>query len=150
MNLSNFTTAGTFCLSKGGLAEGTNSATFKIVAPNGAGIDYCIGGVLYHKAEADNIAIPATAVQANATTCLYTISLDSSGNVTFTKGDEVTTTELGDGNTHIRWPSPPATNCAIGGLKVVATAAYTGGTTDLNGQGTFYDFFDLPGTVVAS
>lgn len=154
MNLSNFTSGGTFCLSKAGLAEGTNSATIKTAAPNGAGIDYCIGGVLYHLADTDNIAVTACAVQADLTTCLYTVSVGSTGTVTTTKGNEVLTAQLGDGNTACVWPAPSAPGAVIGGFKVVTSGAtFTAGTTDL-GAGTvtdtYYDFFALPGTVVGS
>lgn len=155
MNLSNFTTGGTFCLSKAGLAEGTNANTIKTAAPNGAGIDFCIKGVLYHLADGDNIAMTACTQQAALTTCLYTISVNSSGTVTITKGDEVLTAALGDGNTSISWPAPPAANCVIGGMKIVCNnaATFTSGSTDLGATDvvdTFYDFFALPGTVVAS
>ncbi len=154
MNLSNFTTGGTFCLSKAGLAEGTNAATIKTAAPNGAGIDFCIGGVLYHLADGDNIAMTACDVQADLTTCLYTISVGATGTVTTTKGTEVLTAQLGDGNSNISWPTPSVAGAVIGGIKVVTSGAtFTSGTTDL-GAGTvtdtYYDFFCLPGTVVAS
>lgn len=155
MNLSNFPRGGTFCLSKAGLAEGTSAATIKTVAPNGAGIDFCIGGVLYHLADVDNIAMTACAQQAALTTCLYTFSISSGGTVTTTKGDEVLTAALGDGNTSISWPAAPAANCVIGGMKIVCNnaATFTSGTTDLGATDvveTFYDFFALPTAVVAS
>jgi hypothetical protein len=154
MNLSNFTSGGTFCLSKAGLAEGTNANTIQIAAPNGAGVDFCIGGVLYHKADTNNIAMTACAVQADLTTCLYTISLDSGGNATVTKGNEVLTAQLGDGNSACTWPAPSVAGAVIGGIKVVTSGAtFTSGTTDL-GAGTvtdtYFDFFALPGTVVGS
>jgi hypothetical protein len=154
MNLSNFTTGGTFCLSRAGLGEGTNANTLLLAAPNGAGTDYCIGGVMYHKADVDNIAMTACAVQANLTTCLYTVSLNAAGTVTVTKGNEVLTAELGDGATACSWPAPPATDCVIGGFRIVTSGGtFTSGTTDL-GAGTvtdtFFNFFALPGTVVAS
>lgn len=154
MNLSNFSTGGTFCLSKAGLAEGTNSATIKTAAPNGAGTDFCIGGVLYHLADGDNIAVTACAVQADLTTCLYTVSVGATGTVTTTKGTEQLTAQLGDGNTYLAWPSPSVAGAVIGGIKVVNSGAtFTAGTTDL-GAGTvtdtYYDFFALPGTVVSS
>jgi hypothetical protein len=154
MNLSNFTSGGTFCLSKAGLAEGTNANTIKTAAPNGAGTDYCIGGVLYHKADTDNITVTACAVQADLTTCLYTVSIDSAGTVTTTKGNEVLTAQLGDGNSACSWPAVPAGNCVLGGIKVVTSGGtFTAGSTDL-GAGTvtdtYYDFFALPGTVVGA
>lgn len=155
MNLSQVPFGGTFCLSKAGLAEGTNANTIKTAAPNGAGIDFCIGGVLYHLADGDNIAMTACVAQPVLTTCLYTVSVNAALAVTVTKGTEVLTAALGDGNTAISWPSAPAANCVIGGFKVVlaSAATFTSGTTDLsaaNVTATYFDFFALPGTVVAS
>lgn len=154
MNLSNFNVAGTFCLSKAGLAEGTNANTIKTNAPNGAGTDFCIGGVLYHKADTDNVAMTACAQQAANTTCLYTVSINSSLTVTMTKGTEILTADLGDGNSNISWPAVPAGECVLGGIKIVLGATtFTSGSTDLsaaNVTATYYDFFALPGTVVAS
>ena len=54
--------SGTLCLSKAGLAEGTNAATIKTAAPNGAGIDYAIEGILYHKADGDNVAMTVSLI----------------------------------------------------------------------------------------
>lgn len=155
MNLNEALTGGTFCLSKAGLAEGTSANTIKTAAPNGAGTDFCIGGVLYHLADGDNIAMTACAVQPVLTTCLYTVSVGSTGTVTTTKGTAVLTADLGDGNTSISWPTPSVAGAVIGGIKIVlaSAATFTSGSTDLsaaNVTATYYDFFLLPGTVVAS
>lgn len=128
---------GTVCLSKAGLAEGTNSGTIQIAAPNGAGIDYAIEGVLYHKADTDNISLTAGTEQADGTTAYYLICIDSSGTVSSVQG-----TEGGD------LPEPTSGTCPIGAIKVVTDgAAFTAGTTDL-GAGTvtdtYYDFMHMP------
>ena len=44
-NLSELVRGGTVCVTKAGLAEGTNTATLKMAAPNGLGVEYAIGGL---------------------------------------------------------------------------------------------------------
>lgn len=147
-NLSNGAFGGTFCLSKAGLAEGTNANTIKTAAPNGAGIDFCIDGLLYHKADTDNIAMTALSAQADLTTCLYLVQITSGGTVSIKKGTERLTADLANDKYNLEWPQPDASNCPIGGFKVVTSGGtFTSGTTDL-GDGavtdTYYDFFAIP------
>jgi hypothetical protein len=145
---------GTLCLSKAGLAEGTNAATIKTAAPNGAGIDYMIGGKLYHKADTDNIAMTACAAQADLTSCLYLVSIDASGNVKLTKGSEVVTASIGGGKSSLAWPKCPANECPIGGVRIdLSGGTFTSGTTDLSGAGvtdTWYDFGLVPNEVLVA
>ena len=154
INLSELPRGGTFCLSKAGLAEGTNSATIKIAAPNGAGVDFAIDGILYHKADTDNIAMDALAVQADLTTCLYLVQITSGGTVSLKKGTEVLTATLTAGNDVLQWPLPDASNCPLGYIKVVNSGGtFTSGTTDL-GAGTvtdtYYDVVNTPDTLLTS
>lgn len=135
----------TQCYSKAGLAEGTNAATIKINAPNGAGIDYAIDGTAYHKADTDNLAMTPLAQQAVSTKCLYLVQIDSGGTVSLKKGDEVATADLTAGVAVLNWPLPDDDNCPIGAVKVAtsASATFTSGTTDLSAAGitaTYYDF----------
>lgn len=134
----------TACFSKAGLAEGTNAATIKTAAPNGAGTDYAIDGLAYEKADTDNIAMTALAVQAADTKCLYLVQIDSAGTVSLVKGDEVLTTDLTNGTKVLQWPRPAAAKCPIGAIKVATVAVtFTSGTTDLSAAGitaTYYDF----------
>lgn len=125
--------------SKAGLAEGTNSATLAIAAPNGAGVDYCINGNFYHKADADNIAITATAEQAVSTACMYLVTLDSSGDLTVTKGTEVAS------GSSCYLPDAPDDEAVIGAFKIVtsSSATYTGGTTDNSATGITDTYHDL-------
>ncbi len=133
----------TACYGKAGLAEGTNSATIKIVAPNGAGVDFGIDGLGYHKADTDNIAVTAHAAQAADTQCLYLVQLDSSGTLSTKKGEEKLTTAITDGQA-LQWPQPDADRCAIGGYRIKTVAVtFTNGTTDHSAAGitaTYYDF----------
>lgn len=134
----------TGCLSKAGLAEGTNAATIKTAAPNGAGTDFGIDGVAYHKADTDNISVTAHAQQAVSTSCLYLVQITSGGTVSTKKGKEELTASLG-ANLSIQWPQPDADNCPLGGYKIAldASTTFTNGTTDHGASGvtaTYYDF----------
>lgn len=134
----------TGCFAKAGLAEGTNAATIKTAAPNGAGIDYAIDGIAYHKADTDNIAVTAHAQQAVSTSCLYLVQIDSAGTISTKKGNEELTADLGI-NKSLQWPFPDDGKCPIGGYKVAldASTTFTNGTTDLGAAGvtdTYYDF----------
>lgn len=134
----------TACFSSAGLAEGTNDATIKIVAPNGAGIDYAIDGLAYHKADTDNIAVTAHAQQAQLTSCLYLVQITSGGTVSTKKGNEELTADLGI-TASLQWPMPDDNNCPIGGYKIATASGYTftNGTTDHGATGitdTYYNF----------
>lgn len=125
--------------SKAGLAEGTNANTIQAAAPNGAGIDYCIGGKLYHLADADNIAMTACAEQAASTKCMYLVTVNAAGTVTLTKGTEV----AAGGSAYL--PDAPDSEAVIGAIKVetASTATFTSGTTDLGAAGITDTYYDL-------
>lgn len=135
------------CFSSAGLAEGTNAATIKIAAPNGAGIDFAIDGLGYHKADTDNIAVTAHDQQAALTTCLYLVQIDDAGTVSTKKGDEVLTDDLTAGTKVLQWPRPDADNCPIGGYKVVCASGttFTNGTTDLGATGITDSYYNFVG-----
>jgi hypothetical protein len=154
-NLSNDGRSGTFCLSKAGLTVGGTSTGVAIVAPNGAGVDYCIDGVLYHKADAATVAITAATAQAVSTTCIYLVCLDASGNLTTVKGTDVTTTDISGGDEVITFPEPTASSCPIGYIRVATNASttFTAGTTALDAAGitdTYVDLFSLPSRPISS
>lgn len=135
----------TACYSSAGLAEGTNAGTIKIVAPNGAGVDFAINGLAYHKADTDNIAVTAHAAQAADTKCLYLAQLDSAGTLSTKKGDEVLTTDVTNGR-GLQWPQPDANKCPIGGYRVVTVAVtFTNGTTDFSAAGVTVTCFNFAG-----
>lgn len=134
----------TACFSSAGLTVGGTGATIKIAAPNGAGIDYAIDGLAYHKADTDNIDVTAHAVQAALTSCLYLVQITSGGTVSTKKGNEELTADLGV-TASLQWPYPDDDNCPIGGYKIeVATGyTYTNGTTENDATGitdTYYNF----------
>lgn len=135
----------TACFASAGLAEGTNAATIKIAAPNGAGIDFAVNGLGYHKADTDNISVTAHTQQAVSTKCLYLVSINSSGTVSTTKGDEVLTADLTAGTKVLHWPKPVVDKCPIGAYKIEtdASTTFTNATTDIGAAGitsTFYNF----------
>ena len=150
LNLNELARGGTACFSYAGLAEGTNDSTIKIAASNGAGVDYAINGVLYHKADADNIDPTACDEQADDTKCLYLFTLNSSGTLDTIKGTEVDTADLTAGTAVLEWPTPAADTCPIGAMKIETDGAtFTVGTDDITsdisgGTVTFYNLFTVP------
>ena len=149
INLTDNNRGGTFCLSKAGLAIGSTASQVAIAAPNGAGVDYCIKGVLYHKADAATAAITAADAQAVLTTCLYVVCLDSGGTVSSVKGREVLNADLAAGTDVLDWPEVDEDVCPIGAVKVKceSTATFTAGTTEFSAANitdTYYDLFTLP------
>lgn len=154
-NLNEAHRGGVFCLSKAGLARNATTATaIDIAAPNGAGVDYCIGGALYHKADAAAIVLSAHAAQSADTTCLYLVCLDSTGALSSVKGNDVKNVDLANKAAVIYFPGVPAGKCAIGVIKVKTVAVtFTAGTTALNASGvtaTFTDLFAVPTAPLAA
>ncbi len=155
-NLNMLPRGGTMCLAKAGVKIGNSGANdVDIAAPNGAGVDFAIKGLLYHKADAADIAITAATVQAVATTCLYVICLNASGTLSTVKGTEVLTASLTNGTDVLCWPDVGDDVCAIGAAKVVcdATHTFTAGTTNFSATGitdTFMDFMVYPAEPLTS
>lgn len=146
MNLNDDPRGGTMCLEKAGLATATTTTKIKINAPNGAGIDFAIDGILYHKADTDNITVTACAAQAAVTKCLYLVMLDSSGTASVVKGTEVLTADLTAGSSALNYPLPDAsTKCPIGAYKIETAAAttFTNGTTAFDAAGITVTYEDL-------
>jgi hypothetical protein len=112
------------------VAEGANSATIKTTNA----ISYQINGELFTKAATDNIPMTACATQANGTTCYYLISIAAGGAITTTKGVD----------NEALIPECPVSQAPLAVLKVVASAAFTSGTTDLGTQDTFAQLAVLP------
>ena len=151
INLNELARGGTMCLSKAGLAIGSTPAQVAIAAPNGAGVDFAINGVIYHKADAASVAITAATAQAASYTCIYLVCLNSSGTLSTVKGTAVLTANLTAGTDVLQFPTPTADTCPIGYLKVATAAGYTftAGTTDLNATGITTTYVDLLAVPVA-
>lgn len=147
---------GTICLGKAGCAEGTNAATIKIVAADGTTfINYAINGILYVKADTDNIALTAAAQQAVSTSCIYLFTLNSSGTVASVKGDEVLTADITSGKEPLQWPQPAADTCPFSAVRIdtSSTVPFTAATTDLGASGitdTYYDIMAMPSEPIVS
>lgn len=143
-NMNELIRGGTLCLSKAGLAIGTTTTGISIAAPNGAGVDFAIKGVLYHKADAATAAITAAAAQAADTKCLYMICLNSSGTVSSVKGTEVTTANYTAGNAELHFPEVDEDVCVIGYFSMTTVAVtFTAGTTALTASGCTAAYVDL-------
>jgi hypothetical protein len=157
MNLNEENKGGTFCMTKAGLAIGDGAKTgVAFAAPVGAGIDFCIDGILYNHADAaTNLPFTAAAVQAVLTKCLYLVCVDSGGTVTTVKGTAVLTADLTAGNAVLQWPEYPSSKCVVGAVKITlaSTATFTPGTTALdaaNVTATYYDLFNIPAAPLTS
>jgi len=150
MNLSDVKNGGTFCFSKAGLAIGSTDTQIAIAAPNGAGVDFCINGIMYHKADAATVALATVtetggtaAVQGVLTTCMYVVCLNAAGTLSTVQGNVASSGQT------LKWPRIPATSCPIGAMKVAlaAAATFTPGTTDHDAADvtvTYYDLFSMP------
>lgn len=156
-NFNNNVRGGSFCMVKAGLAIGDGAKTgVAIAAPIGAGIDYCIDGILYNKADAaTNLPFTAAAIQPVLTKCLYLVCVDAAGAVTTVKGTAVLTAALTAGTAVLQWPDLPANKAPIGAVKIAlaSTATFTAGTTALdatNVTATYYDLFCLPSAALTS
>jgi len=125
-------------LGSAGLAEGTNAHTIKTANV----LHYRIAGQAYALAATDNIAMTALALQANGTTKYYLVVINAAGTVTLVAPP---TARTGDPDTTgLLLGALPAASAVIGIMKVVATADFTSGTTDLAGQGTFANINSYP------
>ena len=148
---------GTICLSKAGLKIGNGTAAaVDTAAPNGAGIDYAINGILYHLADGVDKAITAAVVQPVLTKCLYLVCLDSAGTLSTVKGTAQLTADLDAGIAVLEWPVPVADTCPIGAIKVqtLTSGTFTAGTTALTPAATlattYYDLFAIPSAPLTS
>jgi hypothetical protein len=154
-NFNNGTKGGNFCMSKAALAIGDGSKLGVAIASTvGTGMDYCIDGILYNKADAaTDLPLSADDAQGLLTKCLYLICIDSAGAVTSVQGTPVLTADLTAGNEVLKWPELPADKAPIGAVKIQTTGTqnFTPGTTALDaGSGanditaTYYDLFSVP------
>ena len=122
-----------------GLAEGTNSATLKTSNI----VHFIINGQTYVKAATDNIAWPSlTTVLASGVTAYYLICISTAGALSMVAPP---TARTGDPDTTgLLLGTQPANTAVLGIMKLVTTGAFTHGTTDLAGQGTFCNLSYYP------
>lgn len=136
-------------LSKAGLALGDGAKTgVALAAPNGAGLDFAINGIAYHKADAaTNLPLSAGTVQPVLTECLYLIVVDSALAVTSVQGVPELTADLDAGTRVLQYPECPANKCPVGAVKIVltSTATFTPGTTALDAANVTESYIDFAG-----
>lgn len=134
--------SGYLSLTAAGLAEGTNSATFKTTNT----LAFTNNGVFKSKGATDNLVFSTGTALAASQSCLFGVWIDGSGNVTTTQGPIVA---AGD-----PCPVPSQTTAGVtlvGLIKVTTSSAvtFTPGTTDLSASGitdAFFDCMDMPGS----
>ncbi|MCK4789178.1 MAG: hypothetical protein KAV87_35880 [Desulfobacteraceae bacterium] len=154
INMSELVRGGTICLSQSAVAMDTDENDILMAAPNGAGTDFAINGILYHKADGTGIEVSA-AIQAALTSCLYLFCLSTAGAVTVVKGTEVTTADITSGKSVLTWPVPTADTCCFGAVRIDTAAAvtFTMGTDDFSKASvtdTFYSLMAVPDTPLTS
>lgn len=136
----------TAAFASAGLAEGTNANTFKIAAPNGAGVDFAIDGYGYHKADTDNIDFTAGHSDiADLYTGIFLVQINSAGTVSTKQGTSVLTADLEAGEVALQVPEADAGCCPLGAIRVknAQGSAWTPGSEDLgaaNITDTYYNF----------
>jgi len=138
------------CLSKAGLKIGnSDTKDVDIAAPNGAGVDFCINGVLYHKADAADIALTAGHTIEDDEYAIILVLLDADGDLTSVMGDTASLAGVTAGPEQIHFPTPTADTCPIGYIKVLNETGsdFVSGTTALDTSGitdTYVDLFSVP------
>ena len=137
---------GSFALTAGGLAEGTNANTYQTANT----ITFVTDGVLRSKAATNNVAFSAGhATVPVSSSCLYLVCLDSGGNFSTVAGRAVLTADVTAGTASLQWPAAPVDVAVVGAIRVDtnASATFTPGSVDLSASGitdTFYDLFAVP------
>jgi len=153
INLSEIVRGGTFCLSKAGLAIGGTTTKVKTAAPNGAGVDFAIGGKIYHKVDTDDVwTLSGTDITA-LYSCIFVLGLDKDGTMHIAQGSQVLTASVTAG-TPLVFPESDSDVCPIGYIRIDAGAsAFTPGTTALTGGTvtvTYVDCFAIPDAPIVS
>ena len=141
----------TMALTKAGLAIGDGAKTGPaIVSPVGAGVDFVINSIAYHKADAATV-LPLTAatVKPVLTQCLYLICVNAALTVTSVQGTPVLTADITAGNATLDIPEPLAGTCPIGIVKMTlaSTATFTPGTTALDAANCTATYYDIAGSL---
>ena len=134
--------SGYLSLTAAGLAEGTNTATFKTTNT----LAFTSNGVFKSKGATDNLTFSTATALAASQACLFAVWINASGTVTTTQGPIVA---AGD-----PCPVPSQTTAGttlVGLIKVTTNSSttFTAGTTDLSASGitaAFSDCMDMPGS----
>ena len=136
--------SGYLSLTAAGLAEGTNSATFKTVNT----LAFTNNGVFKSKAATDNLTFSTGTALAASQACLFAVWINASGTVTTSQGP---IQAAGD---PCPVPGQVTANTTLVGLIKVTTdssTTFTPGSTDLGASGVtdvYYDCMDMPGAAL--
>ena len=134
--------SGFLSLTAAGLAEGTNSGTFKTTNT----LTFTSNGIFKSKASTDNLAFTAGTALGNSQACLFAVFITSGGTVSTTQGP------INAAGDPCPVPSQVTANTTLVGLIKVTTssaATFTPGTTDLSASGitaAYSDCMDMPGS----
>lgn len=142
----------TAAFASAGLAEGTNANTFKIAAPNGAGVDFAIDSLGYHKADTDNIAFSAGHSEiADLYTGIFLVQVDSGGTVSTKQGTSVLTAKLEVGDEALYFPEADAGKCPLGAIRVknASGSGWTAAADDLGEASVTDTYYNFVGGVPA-
>jgi hypothetical protein len=156
LNLNELSRGGTQCFSKAGLAISASPTHYLQAAPNGAGVDYAINGIMYHIADSADITPTAAAAQGLLSTCIYLVCGNTSSALVTVKGVAKLNADLTAGNAVLDWPTPAVDTCPIGAIKVqtLTSGDFTMGTTALTPAATlavtYYDLTLLPAAPLTS
>lgn len=138
---------GSFALTSGGLAEGTNANTFKTANT----ITFVTDGVFRSKGATDNVAFSSGhATVPVSSSVLYLVCLNASGDFSTVAGRAVPTAEVTAGTRALEWPASPAGDVAVVGAIRVDTdssTTFTPGSVDLGASGitdTYFNLFAVP------
>jgi hypothetical protein len=135
-------------LGKAGLGIGDGAKTgIGQAAPNGAGLDFAIDGIAYHKADsATNVPFSALALQADLTSCLYLVQINAAGTFSFKKGVEELTSGLtvDQPSSGLQSPAADEDNCPVGYVRIDCNGTtFTGGTDALDKASTTDTYVDF-------
>ena len=123
----------TACFSTATLAIGGTTSKVKFTAPNGAGIDFSINGIMYHKADADNVWTLSGDTMADASDCIFLLCLNASGTMSVVQGTVILSADIASGAKVLNWPQYDADVCPVGAVRVTTDGAtFVPGTTALN------------------
>lgn len=155
LNLSEQVRGGTFCTTKTGLAIAGTTSKARTNNPDSSGyVNFCINGLMYSVADADNNVSFTAGTLAALYSCLYLVCISSANTITVVPGTAVLTANITSGKSVLNWPTPTANTCPIGAIRLDAGAsAFTLGTTALTGGTvtvTYYDLFAVPDTPLTS
>jgi hypothetical protein len=156
LNLNELSRGGTMCFSKAGLAISSSATHYLQAAPNGAGIDYAINGIMYYIADSADVTPTAATAQGLLSTCIYLVCGNTSSALVTVKGTPKLNADLAAGLTVLEWPTPAVDTCPVGAIKVqtLTSGDFTMGTTALTPAATlavtYYDLCCIPSAPLTS